>query len=187
MARFRPAELLLFALLGLGSSAGALDIGQAAPAASAKTIDGADFDLLSATRDHAAVAVLFLSTVCPYSKFFAEQYKSAFAEYGKRGVLFVGVFSNETEPAAEVSAYARAHALDLPIIRDAGARVADQLDAKRTPEAFVFDRESKLRYHGRIESKYRSPDLRNALDDLLRGVPVKLAEAKVFGCAILRP
>ena len=50
----------------------------------------------------------------------------------------------------------------------------------------MFDRQGRLRYHGRIESKYRSPDLKNALDAILTDRPVREPEAKAFGCAITR-
>ena len=52
------------------------------------------------------------------------------------------------------------------------------LGARFTPEAFVFDRERKLRYHGRIDDNHRDPsrvtshDLKNALDALLAGKDV---------------
>ena len=59
---------------------------------------------------------------------------------------------------------------------------ADALKAATTPEAFVLDHNSVLRYRGRIDNAYsarlkKSPqvtqhDLKNALDDLLAGKPV---------------
>jgi hypothetical protein len=60
------------------------------------------------------------------------------------------------------------------------------LGARRTPEAFLLDHEGKLRYRGRIASKLSSPDLKNALDSLLAGRPIRPAETKAFGCAIQR-
>jgi len=188
MLRHRPAEILIAGafMFSLSACVTAIEIGQIAPDSRATALDGASFDLRDAARTHKAVAVLFLSTVCPYSKFFAEEYRTAFGDYRTRSVLFVGVFSNRTETSAEIATYARKHGFDIPIIKDGDDRIADQLSARRTPEAFLFDREGRLRYHGRVESKYRSPDLRNAIESLLHGVPVKLADTKAFGCAIVR-
>jgi hypothetical protein len=65
-------------------------------------------------------------------------------------------------------------------------------DAKHTPEVYVVDAQGKLRYHGRIDENYEdaakvsSPDLRNAIDQVLAGQPVAKAETKAFGCSIKR-
>jgi hypothetical protein len=48
------------------------------------------------------------------------------------------------------------------------------------------DGDGKLRYHGRIAAKIGTPDLRNALDALLAGLPINPAETKAFGCSIER-
>jgi thiol-disulfide isomerase/thioredoxin len=59
-----------------------------------------------------------------------------------------------------------------------------------TPHVFVFDRERKLRYSGRIddtENPYTEPkteDLKNALDALLENWPVPVEKTKTFGCSI---
>jgi len=86
----------------------------------------------------------------------------------------------------EIVAHAREHGHTFPILRDADGRLARLFDARRTPEVFLIDREGKLRYHGRIASKISSPDLKNALDALLAGLPIRPAETKAFGCAIQR-
>ena len=70
--------------------------------------------------------------------------------------------------------------------------MADLYDAKRTPEIFVVGADGKLLYHGRIDENYEeptkvtSPDLKNALDQILAGQPVAKAETKAFGCTIKR-
>lgn len=72
------------------------------------------------------------------------------------------------------------------IARDEGARIADLLGARRTPEAFLVDAGGRLRYHGWVKSKLGSPDLQRALEAVLSGKPVRLTETKPFGCAIDR-
>jgi thiol-disulfide isomerase/thioredoxin len=59
-----------------------------------------------------------------------------------------------------------------------------------TPHVFVFDKERKLRYSGRIddvEKPTKTPnhfDTRNAIDALLANKPVPVETTKVFGCSI---
>ncbi|MGC4003181.1 MAG: hypothetical protein QM811_08620 [Pirellulales bacterium] len=52
---------------------------------------------------------------------------------------------------------------------------------------FLFDRDRKLRYVGRIDDAEVKPltsqDLRNALDALLAGKPVSVEKTRTFGCS----
>ena len=130
--------------------------------------------------------MLFLSTICPYSNYYNDLIRDMAAEFEKKGVLFLGVNSGKIETAEEARTHARDHGHTFPIVKDPESRMAELLGARRTPEVFVLDPEGKLRYHGRVASKIASPDLKNALDALLEGRPVKPAETKAFGCAIPR-
>ena len=64
--------------------------------------------------------------------------------------------------------------------------------AQKTPEIFVIGQDGKLLYHGRIDENYEepskvtSPDLKNALDQILAGQAVAKTETKAFGCSIKR-
>jgi hypothetical protein len=114
------------------------------------------------------------------------------ADYSKKGVLFVGINSNKTEPEDEVKAHASQNKWAFTLAKDPGNKVADLYDAKRTPEVYVVGADGKLLYHGRIDENYEeptkvtSPDLKNALDQILAGQPVAKAETKAFGCTIKR-
>jgi hypothetical protein len=54
---------------------------------------------------------------------------------------------------------------------------------------FIFDRERKLRYEGGVDdseriSRVKNQHVRNALDALLSGKPVAVANTRTFGCSI---
>jgi peroxiredoxin len=170
----------------LAAPAAALDIGGVAPDFTVRTLEGEELSLAAAEKSHRAVVVLFLSTICPYSNYYNDLIRDMAAEFEKKGVLFLGVNSGRIETAQEARTHARDHGHVFPIAKDPEGRVAELLGARRTPEVFVLDPEGKLRYHGRVASKIASPDLKNALDALLEGRPVKPAETKAFGCAIPR-
>jgi peroxiredoxin len=174
-------------LFGLLSEAGsALQVGAVAPDFVMSTIDGRRFSLADAERTHSAIVILFISTICPYSNYYNDLMRDLAAELGKKGVAFVGVNTGTVETADEVRAHAREHGHTFDIIKDPEGRIAELLDARRTPEAFLFDSSGTLRYHGRIASKISAPDLRSAIDALLDGKPIHPAETKAFGCAIPR-
>lgn len=185
--------LLLAAGLALvASSATAVDIGSPAPVFHLTGLDGKPVSLAEAARTHKAVVVMFIATKCPYSNAYNERMKDLAASFGQKGVLFVGINSNKTEPEQEAREHARAHGHTFPIAKDPDNKVADLYDAKHTPEVFVVSPDGKLRYHGRIDdnsedaAKVSSPDLKNALDALLAGKAVPVAETKAFGCSIKR-
>jgi len=167
-------------------------IGSAAPDFQLTTLDGKAFSLAEAAKSHKATVVMFIATKCPYSNAYNDRMKTMAEAYDKKGVLFVGINSNVSEPADEVKAHAKEHGFGFTLMKDPGNKVADMYDAKHTPEIFVIDAQGKLRYHGRIDENYEdaskvtSPDLRNALDALLAGQPVAKAETKAFGCSIKR-
>ncbi len=188
-----PLLGLLLSGLVLPPAAAAPAVGAAAPdfalpdAASGKTV--ALKDLLGRSK---AVAVVFVATRCPVSNAYNGRMASLAREYGGKGVAFLGVNSNKTEPAAEVAEHARKNGLAFPIVKDEGNKVADAYGAQKTPEVFLLSPKGTLLYHGRIDESQddpaavRSPDLRNALDATLAGKPVPVAETKAFGCTIKR-
>jgi peroxiredoxin len=165
----------------------AVEVGSIVPDFSAAILDGGQVSLSEALRTHRLVVVLFLSTACPYAEFFARHVRELDETYRGRGVLFVGVNSNQFETVEEMREDAREHGHAFPLVRDEKARIADLMGAARTPEAFVVGADGRLRYRGWVQSKLRSPDLQRALDALLSDKPVRLAKTKAFGCAIDRP
>lgn len=191
LARTALLTAALASVAGLGLAA-APQIGAPAPDFTLKTIDGKEFSLDAAARTHKAVVVIFIATKCPYSNAYNDRMREMAAAYGKQGVLFVGINSNKTEPADEVTAHAKKNGHTFPIAKDPDNKVADLYGAGRTPEVYVVDPSGKLVYHGRIDENYEeptkvaSPDLKNALDALLASKPIAQAETKAFGCTIKR-
>ena len=190
-ARTLLAAAAFASLAGLARAAGP-EIGAAAPDFTLQTIDGKTLSLAEAAKTHKAVVVMFIATKCPYSNAYNDRMRDMAAAYSGKGVLFVGINSNKTEPLAEVIAHAKEHGHTFPIAKDPGNKVADLYGAGHTPEVYVVTPDGKLRYHGRIDENYEdpskvaSPDLKNALDDLLANKTVAKAETKAFGCSIKR-
>ncbi len=83
----------------------------------------ADFTLLKAAggkphplyefKGNTAVAVVCIATRCSYSNAFDHVTAKLAREYADRGVAFVGINANKTEPASKVAKHARAHVLLL--------------------------------------------------------------------------
>ena len=66
--------------------------------------------------------------------------------------------------------------------------VTQAYGAQATPHVFIFDKERKLRYEGRIDNAQRESlvkiqDARLALDAMLAGQPVAVPHTPAFGCS----
>jgi peroxiredoxin len=186
MSRAARSAAVALALLATPFAVPALKIGAIAPGFEMMTIEGRRFSLAEAQKTHTGVVVLFISTICPYSNYYNDLIRDMAAEFGKKGVLFVGVNSGPLETAEEARSHALEHGHRFDIIKDPDDRIADLFDARRTPEVFLLDSRGTLRYHGRIASKISSPDLKSAIEAFLDGQPIRPAETKAFGCAIPR-
>ena len=187
------AALVVLLAAPLGAVAADLKIGAPAPDFTLpNAIDGKAVALKDLIAKNKAVAVLFVATKCPVSNAYNTRMAALGKEYAAKGIALVGINSNKSEPAAEVKAHAEKHGFTFAVLKDEGNRIADAYGASHTPEVFVVDPKGDLRYHGRIDENQddpkgvKSPDLRNALDAVLAGKPVPVAQTKAFGCSIKR-
>lgn len=179
----------------------------AAAASQANTPIGAriaDFELrdpqgvrfaLSDVKDKPLVVVAFLGTECPLAKLYGPRVRELADRFADKGVAFVGVFSNQQDSIAEIAHYGRGADLSIPLLKDPGNVVADQFQARRTPEVFLLDAERKVRYRGRIDDQYgigylrdhpKTEDLALAIEDLLSSRPVRTPVTEAAGCHIGR-
>jgi peroxiredoxin len=135
--------------------------------------------------------VMFIATQCPVSNSYNERMKALYADYSPRGVKFIVINSNRTEPASEVETHAASHGFAFPVYKDPLNVVADLFGAQVTPETYVLDKAGVMHYHGSIDdsqnpANVRTQGLRLALDAVLGGHAVAKTETKAFGCAIKR-
>ena len=152
--------------------------------------DGKEHSLKSLAGAKGAV-ILFIATKCPVSNAYNERMEKLAQEYKAKGINFIGVNSNNTEPAAEVKSHAAEKGLTFTILKDDSNKLADRLGATRTPEAYALDANMKLVYHGRIDNSQKvegitSEDLRDALNEMLAGKAVTKTGGAAFGCTIKR-
>jgi peroxiredoxin len=157
---------------------------------SLKDQSGRDVNLAS-YKDKKALVLIFVATRCPVSNAYNARMATLAQTYAAKGVALVGINANREETPAEIAEHAQKHGLTFPILKDTGNVYADRFGAHVTPEAYVYDQSMTLRYHGRIDDdragqNIQSRDLEAALDAVLSGKAVPVAETKAFGCTIKR-
>ena len=139
--------------------------------------------------------VAFLGTECPLAKLYAVRLNELARQFEGQ-LTILGINSNRQDSITEMAAFSRRHGLQYPMLKDVGAKLADQLGAQRTPEVFLLDRNRRICYRGRIDDQYgvgyarNAPtrhDLQVALEELLDGKEVSMPRTEPVGCFIGRP
>jgi len=170
-----------------------LKAGAKAPDFRLPGVDGATHTLASFAAKPVLV-VVFSCNHCPYVQAFEERMVAVQRDYAAKGVQLVAINSNDERDYPDDSfdhmvQRAKEKGYNFPYLRDASQEVATAYGAVCTPHVLAFDRDRALRYQGRIEDG-RDPaqttrrDLREALDDLLAGWPVRVPETPAFGCSV---
>lgn len=192
--RFR-LPIALFALL-LPTAAFALATGDAAPMKDTKlkNVDGRELTIAEVVGPKGTL-VVFTCNHCP----FAKAWESRIVEIGnqaqKNGVGVIAINSNDPKVAAAdgyeaMQARAKEKGFQFPYTVDDTSNVARAFGAARTPEIYLFDASGKLVYHGAVDDNSEDAAavqqhyLRDAVDNLVAGKPLTVAETKALGCSI---
>jgi thiol-disulfide isomerase/thioredoxin len=180
-----------------------LPLGADAPDFNLPGVDGRKWSLKD-FGDSKVLVVVFSCVHCPTAQAYEERLKSIVADYQSRGVAVVAISPNDPRSVRldelgytdlgdsfdDMKVRAKQKAFNFPFLYDGDSEeVSRKYGPLVTPHAFVFDAERKLRYVGRVddserESGVKRRDLREAIDAVLAGKPVEVAETKVFGCSI---
>lgn len=195
VARLLSAAALL-AVLAVAAPVRALEPGDRAPRADVrmKNVDGRLVSIASAAGAKGTL-VLFSCNHCPWVRAWEDRIVRVAADAKKAGIGVIAVNSNDPSAYPEDSygkmkARAKEHRYGFPYVVDATSDVARAFGATHTPEAYLFDADGKLVYHGAIDDNAREPGkvtanyLADAVAAVAGGKPVPTAETKALGCSI---
>lgn len=155
------------------------------------TLNSVDGARVNFETEGKLTAVFFVATQCPISNDYNARMQALVNEYQSKGITFVFVNSNDTEPSAEVRQHIVSNKLTFAVYKDPRNGFADLLHAEVTPEVFFFDRTGTVIYHGAIDDSRNAANitkqpLRDAFEAALAGKPAATREHKAFGCTIKR-
>jgi len=147
---------------------------------------------MNAIKDKKAIVVVFLSFDCPVSNDYSTTLTELHRQFAPQGVAFIAVSTSDDR--AEIKKLAGEFKIPFPAYIDPKLDVVDAFKATTTPEAFVLDHNSVLRYRGRIDNAYSARlkknnattefNLKNAIEDLLAGKDVKVPATRPVGCPV---
>ncbi|UII23832.1 thioredoxin family protein [Fulvivirga ligni] len=151
---------------------------------------------LDEIKSDVATVVMFICNHCPYVKHIQSELVKMAEDYIPDGVQFVAISSNDVENYPEDSpelmkTEARKWGYPFPYLYDETQSVARSYDAACTPDFYVFDGHMQLVYRGQLddsrpgnEKELTGRDLRNTLDDIIKGNPVSEDQRPSQGCNI---
>lgn len=131
---------------------------------------------------------------CPYVLAWEGRINELQREYADRGVRIVAINSNDAEayPTDSFEAmveHGREAGYTFDYLYDEGQDVARALGAERTPEAFLYDADRRLVYHGAVDDSREEENvtehyLRDAIEAALAGETPPVADTAPVGCTV---
>lgn len=172
-----------------------MKIGEAAPSFhDLAGVDGKSHGLAD-YADAPVLVLLFSCNHCPYVQAYEDRLIDLQARYASKGVRFAAINANDSASHPEdgfdaMVRRAKEKKFNFDYLRDASQAVARAYGATHTPHLFVFDRNRKLCYTGRIDDNWqdpaavRRPYLAEAIDAILKGASPAEPETFAIGCTI---
>jgi thiol-disulfide isomerase/thioredoxin len=179
-----------------------LALGSPAPDFSLPGIDGRTHTL-SEYSGSKVLVIVFTCNHCPTAQLYEPRIKKLADDYRGKDVKLIAIqpnnpdairldelgYTDVSDTLDEMKIRAAYRHFNFPYLYDGDTQTtARAYGPKATPHVFIFDRERKLRYEGRVdnsqrESLVKTQDARNAIDELLADKPVAVAHTGVFGCS----
>ena len=198
---------LIFFLLLAGATWGQtahpiLPLGSPAPDFSLPGVDG-KIHRLADYAGSPVLAVVFTCNHCPIAQMYEQRIQQLETDYRDRGVAVVAIQPNDpnairideldssdiSDSLEEMKIRVAYKHLRYPYLYDGETQsVTRAYGPQATPHVFIFDKDRKLRYEGRMDNSYRkemveTQDARNAIDALLAYREVSVKHTGVFGCS----
>jgi peroxiredoxin len=197
MIRYTAAAVLVAALAVTGfvqgGGAAKLKIGDPAPEFNLPGTDGKNHTLseykdkdvlvVAITCNHCPVAVAYEDRMIEFAKKYASKADS------KVAFLAINVNNLEADKLDKMKIRAEQKGMTYPYLYDETQKIGRALNARVTPEFYVFDKGRKLVYWGSMDNSQNAANVKTrylemAVDAVLAGETVATSTTKAFGCGV---
>jgi peroxiredoxin len=145
-------------------------------------------------KDYDALLVIFICNHCPYVKVKVEAIKEIHEKF-KDTVALVGINSNDPtnypdDSFENMKKVAEEKGIKFDYLVDDSQEIAKKYGAICTPDPFLFDKERKLVFHGRIDNAMKPDDTVTEktmimnIEKLLAGEKIEKDFDPSIGCSI---
>jgi peroxiredoxin len=170
-----------------------LKLGSVIPQFNLPSIDGNNYSVNSFDNKDILI-VVFSCNHCPYVQAYEKRLIAIQDKY-KDNVAIVAINSNDDigypeDSFEEMKKRATKMGFNFQYLRDESQEVAKSFDATHTPEIFMFDKNRKLIFHGKIDDNWQNENLvktkylENAINEYLNGEEISIPETFTIGCTI---
>jgi len=151
---------------------------------------------LDELRSDIATVIMFICNHCPYVKHVQTGLVELANDYIPKGISFIAINSNDISNYPEDSPENMKNVgnklgYPFPFLFDETQDVARAYDAMCTPDFFIFDKDLKCVYRGQMDDSrpgngkpVTARDIRDSLDNILVGKPVREDQMPSIGCNI---
>jgi hypothetical protein len=160
------------------------------PAITLPSTDGTPREARTLVQGSRATVIEFFTPHCPVQSTHDARLRSLAFEYTAKGVAFWAVDSEAGATVDQDREEVAARKYPFPVLIDRDAHLADALGADFSTYTVVLDDKGKVAYRGGLDSDrtHLTDDaqayVKDALDDVLAGRPVRTSEGKALGCAL---
>ncbi len=159
------------------------------------TISGKTYSLNDVKGDKATI-IIFICNHCPYVIHVIEGIVSVPLDYVEKDISFIAISSNDVishpqDSPENMKNFAERYGFTFPYFYDSSQDIARAYSAACTPDFFIFDGELSLKYRGQMDDSrpgnnipVTGKNLRDALDNILKGDPVDPVQKPSIGCNI---
>ena len=140
-----------------------------------------DVLVIAITCNHCPVAVAYEDRIIDFAK------KYTTAPDSKVALVAINVNNIEQDKLDKMKIRAQQKGFNFPYLYDESQTIARALNARVTPEFYVFNKERKLVYWGSLDNSQNDPKtnyLTAAVDATLKNQTPGTAKTNAFGCGI---
>ncbi|MNJ96673.1 thioredoxin-dependent thiol peroxidase [compost metagenome] len=170
------------------------DLGNTCPDFTLPAVDGKTYSLKD-FKNGQPLVVMFICNHCPYVQAIEDRLIALGIDLKKQNVNVVAICSNDASDHPEDSfenlqKRAQEKNYSFVYLHDESQKTAHLFGAVCTPDYFVYDKDLKLAYRGRLDdswkdaSKVTQRELYNAVQTLLKGEKVSENQTASMGCSI---
>jgi thiol-disulfide isomerase/thioredoxin len=138
-------------------------------------------------------ALVFVNTTCPIAQRYLPRLEELHRKYDAQGIKFAAIYNAQSERPKDIAAHGLASKVSFPLVWDEKQSCTKALGIERVPTAVLLNANREVVYRGRIDDQYRPGgvqpkvgrhDLAEAIDELLAGKAISVAETPVDGCKV---
>lgn len=170
------------------------EIGKSCPDFELNSVDGKSYSLNDFSK-YKALLVMFICNHCPYVKAVEDRILDLARDLLPKGAGFVAICSNESinypeDAPNKLFERWKEKKYPFPYLHDETQKAAKDFQAVCTPDFFLYDKNRKLTYRGRLDDSWKDPDkvtkqdLREAIICILNDKAIPQDQKPSMGCSI---